>query len=69
MSSDDTELGRDVPEADALEQHTPLTPAAEAPEAAARGGDSTADTLANEADVLEQRTDVDGDDEDYPHGE
>jgi hypothetical protein len=64
MSSDDVDLSA-VPEADAAEQQVPLDPD-ELPDG--DDDDATADLdRASEADVLEQRQSVTGD-EDYPRG-
>jgi hypothetical protein len=62
---DDVELSA-VPEADAAEQQAPLDPD-DQPDDLPGGDDGTADLdRASEADVLEQRQSVTGD-EDYPH--
>ena len=62
---DDVELSA-VPEADAAEQQAPLDPD-DQPDDVSGGDDGTADLdRASEADLLEQRQSVKGD-EDYPH--
>lgn len=57
----------EVPEADRLEQLTPIEEEPVDPEATASEPTTTDDIEANEADVLEQRASV-SEDEDYPHG-
>jgi hypothetical protein len=65
MSRDDDVDLAEVPEADAAEQQAPLDPD-DLPDAGDEEGGSVLDH-ASEADVLEQRQAVGGD-EDYPHG-
>ena len=64
MSRDDDVDLADVPEADAAEQQAPLDPD-DLPDAGDEEAESVLDH-ASEADVLEQRQAVGGD-EDYPH--
>ena len=65
MSRDDDIELTAVPEADAAEQQAPLDPD-DLPDPGEEEGGSVLDH-ASEADVLEQRQAVGGD-EDYPHG-
>jgi hypothetical protein len=58
----------EVPEADRLEQQTPLEQEPVDPEATTSEPTTTDEIEANEADLLEQRAAVSGD-EDYPRGE
>ncbi len=67
MSRDDDVELTAVPEADAAEQQAPLDPD-DLPDDLQGGDEGGADLdRASEADVLEQRQSVTGD-EDYPHG-
>lgn len=68
MSTHSNDPVGEVPEADRLEQLTPVDEEPADPEAPATARTTTDEVEANEADVLEQMAVV-SDDEDYPHGE
>lgn len=68
MTTQSDEPAGEVPEADRLEQLTPLEEEPADPEATTSERMTTDEFEANEADLLEQRAIV-TEDEDYPHGE